>query len=680
VLARPEETMRDKALILFRKGQVAEALELLKDNRDDMGMQVLLREHLVGEGNMQAAMPLIERLANQHGAEAHVSRSIAALAGGDVQAAARECETALRMDARLATAHNHLARARHNLGRGAEALESFRQAIDLDPGYAQAWYNLAHVYRATGRLVDSIQAYQQALELAPGFQAARLNLGITQSLADEPAAALANFEQLLEADPAHVEARVNAGLALHVLGRLDAARRNFEQVLEQAPRHANAWCYLGILLNEQLDTEGSRQALLTALKLNPGDIEARVELAGVYEQSNNLEDARQAVEEGLRLDPSHPALKLEAARLERRSGNASGALEVLNGIRPDRLPPRLAQQFFFERGQALDRNGDWDEAFEAFRAGNELASRSPRRAAIDPGGFERRCGAITDWLGAGAPGIEPGAGELDGDTGADLCFLIGFPRSGTTLLDTFLNAHKSVYSIEEKPTLERIVEALRDRGQGYPGVLEDISSGDVAALRSRYRQELDRQAGPVPPTTTLLLDKLPMRTLNVGLIQRLFPRAKLLFALRHPCDVVLSNFMQSYADNEAFIHFDTLEESANMYRRVMDVWVRYQPYLGLDCLPTRYEDLVADAASEMGRICGFLGLETSEEMLDLETRLAERGRIRTNSYQQVAEPVYTRAAGRWTHYARHFGDALPGLQPFIERFGYAAAENGGEGQ
>ncbi|NND44946.1 MAG: tetratricopeptide repeat protein [Xanthomonadales bacterium] len=666
------------ARALVRAGEVAEAIRLLRTEDSDPGSAALLREHYIGEGQVEQAMPCIERLASDHGPEAHTSRSIKALLSGDVNAAVSEAEQAVRMDAESATAHNQLGRALHNQGCSADAIQAFERAIQLDPDYPQAWYNLGHVQRAIGRLPESTESYEQALERAPAFRAARLNLGISYSVLEQPDRALACLKPLLEADPDDVEALVNAGLALHQLGRLDEAEAHLERALELDARHANAWCYLGVLRNERLDTEGALDALQQALQLNPADTEARVELAGALEQSNRLDEARTVVEEGMQRDPYHPALRLEAARLQRREGDIAEALRTLRSLNPAKLPPRLAQQAWFELGHALDRNGEWPEAYHAFEQGNRLAAQSPRRQQVDAEGFARRCEALEHWLAEGAPGIEPGPGELTGDTGADLVFLLGFPRSGTTLLDTFLNAHRGVRSVEERPTLEQLIEGIRQSGADYPAALADFDAGTVQALRHQYRSALKQHAGLEPSAGTIVLDKLPMRTLNVGLIQRLFPRARVLLALRHPCDVVLSNFMQSYADNEAFIHFDSLAESAAMYDRVMGLWLAYQPYLGLPTLETRYEDLVADSGAELDRVCGFLGIEATDEMLDVENRLAQRGRIRTNSYQQVAEPVYQRARGRWLNYREPFAAVMPTLRPYIGQFGYSdEAEDGG---
>jgi hypothetical protein len=246
---------------------------------------------------------------------------------------------------------------------------------------------------------------------------------------------------------------------------------------------------------------------------------------------------------------------------------------------------------------------------------------------------------------------------------------VGFPRSGTTLLDTMLDAHPSVASIEELPTLEVVIDELRSLPKGYPAALASVDGPRLADLRSLYREQCRRFLDGRQPD--LVLDKLPLRFLHTGLIRRLFPDARLLFALRHPCDVVLSNFMQAYAENEAFIHFDTLADSVAMYVRCMDLWRDIERILQPPVTYVRYEDLVADPEAEAGRVCDWLGIEPVAAMFDASQRMAERAPVRTTSYQQVAEPVYTRAAGRWRHYEKHFQPYLDQLAPFIDRYGYA---------
>jgi hypothetical protein len=163
---------------------------------------------------------------------------------------------------------------------------------------------------------------------------------------------------------------------------------------------------------------------------------------------------------------------------------------------------------------------------------------------------------------------------------------------------------------------------------------------------------------------------MPLRFLHAGLIQRLLPEARLVFVARHPCDVVLSNFMQQYTVNETNIHFDTLEHSVQTYVRLMGLWLRLEQAIDLPVTTVRYEDLVADMPGALAPVMKFLDLDPGTVSFEREARLATRDRVRTSSYQQVAEPIYTRASGRWKRYARHLERWLPSLAPFLERYGY----------
>jgi Flp pilus assembly protein TadD len=655
---------------LIRKGRRAEAISLLEQNHILPECAARLRELYLGEHDNERAAPLARQLAVGRDAEACVSRSVLALMARDLDSAVRECEQALVLDPDCASAFNHLGRALHNADQALQANSALRKATALQPDYPEAWYNLGLVLRASGALAEAIKAYRQALDLAPGYRAAELNLGISQLLAEQYEEALYCLQSVLERYPDDTETLVNSGLALHTLGRFALAREHLQKAIDNDPGNPVAWTYLGLLLHEIHAPEEALEALQQAVALDPMDVEAWVEIASIHEQANRLAQSRQALESGRNVQPRHPALLLELARLQRREGEETQALDTLRSLHSGGLPVRLAQQYQFELGNLLDRNGAHDAALEAYAEGKRLMARSVRRRDIDPQGFERRCHALENWLLAGAPGSDERADDPQQDRGADLCFLVGFPRSGTTLLDTMLDAHSAVASIEEQPTLEVVIDELAALPGGYPGALAQVDGHKLAQLRSMYREQCRQFLGEARPG--LVVDKLPLRLLHAGLIRRLFPDARLLFSLRHPCDVVLSNFMQAYAENEAFVHFDTLASSVAMYERVMGLWQSLQDELELTVAYTRYEDLVADPQAEMARVCAYMGLEPEPAMFDAAQRMAQRAPVRTTSYQQVAEPVYLRSAGRWKNYATHLEPFIERLSPFIERFGYSA--------
>lgn len=650
-------------------GDIQQAQNLLRENISSLDHAVMLRELLVGEREHEAAADVAKSLAELDHAEGRVSRALLAHLEGNFRMAVDECEEALALQPELATAHNHLARALHNMGQVEIALNAFRRAVALRDDYAEAWHNLGHALRSQGQVEQSIEPFQRAVALSPGYRLARLNLGITLFNLDRGVEALACFDALLAHDSCDAEAMMYAGLSQQLLGRFEEARQHFRQAIELAPDFSSAHFYLGVLLNERTDTQGALAALERALQLDAHNIDAWIELAGVCEQSNQLEKAEEAVRKASAIAPDHPALQLEEAKLERRRGDTEAAAKRLHSIDPGQLMPRLAQQYFFELGTVLDRVGDTDNAFNAFTQGKMLAARNARRQLVDHEAFPRSCERQLQWLVRGAHGAEPSAAELNGDLGEDLCFLLGFPRSGTTLLDTMLDVHSDVVSIEERATLEQVINRIGESTMGYPEGLGTLSPHDIQEYRKLYRSTIKGLMGD--DNGKLIIDKLPMRSLHAALIHRLFPKARILFALRHPCDVVLSNFMQNYAVNEAFVHFDTIEECCASYDRVLRVWEATEGRLSLQVSYLRYEALIATPAETLAQVCDFLGIESLETMLDTDARMATRDRVRTNSYQQVAEPIYQRAAGRWQRYRKYLEPHFELLRPHAERFGYS---------
>jgi len=662
----------ERAQALIAAGLGEQARDLLLESLEHDECAVRLRELLIGENHVAEAVQVIRALADGSGPESRVSRAVLAFQQGDWQHAINECQAALATKPDLATAHNHAGRALHNLGNTTQALGAFRRAIELDANYPEAWHNLGHAQRANGDMAAAVNAYKSALKLAPGYRSATQNLGITLFHMDKVSEALALFRALLARNPDDAEALLSAGLSLQLLGQILPARNSFERAIELAPENATAHCYLGILLNELAETDAAINSLETALKLDPGDVEAWVELAGVFEQSNRIDEASRAVEKGLNVAPGHPGLHIEAAKLERQRGRSAEATQRLRVIDPRQLPARLAQQYYFELGHALDRNNEADAAIKAFSSAKQLADGSVRGRRIDRNAFWRRCSGLEDWLQAGAPGITAVGTDPQDDLGEDLCFLVGFNRSGTTLIDTMLATNPAVASIEESATLEFVIAELEKRPGGYPLALESISGRTLGELRKCYRLAIATLLGTTRPQLTV--DKMPLRLMHAGLISRLFPQARIIFVLRHPCDVVLSNFMQNYAVSEATVHFDSLEHCARMYNRVMCLWQQLESRLSLRLEYVRYEALVEDVEIELDRVCAFLELSRENTKSQAQARLQTRERVRTASYQQVAEPIYQRAVGRWTRYRQHLQPHIPLLMQHIKRYGYAAED------
>jgi hypothetical protein len=251
---------------------------------------------------------------------------------------------------------------------------------------------------------------------------------------------------------------------------------------------------------------------------------------------------------------------------------------------------------------------------------------------------------------------------------ADPVFMVGFPRSGTTLLEHVLESHPAVQALEEKSAVDAMVDNFLAVAGDDPDALAALPSARVEELRALYHQEVRRHIEPRPGA--LLLDKLPLNLVNVPVILRVFPQARFILAIRHPADACLSCLMQNFAVNPAMSAFYNLADAVQLYAVAMQTWQRYVADLPLRFHRVRYEDLTADLAHESRAALAFLGLPWDDAVLRFNEHAASRSNINSPSYHQVVQPIYQHARYRWTRYAEHFAPLLPQLQPYIEHFGY----------
>ncbi|HZR33973.1 MAG TPA: sulfotransferase, partial [Nevskia sp.] len=221
------------------------------------------------------------------------------------------------------------------------------------------------------------------------------------------------------------------------------------------------------------------------------------------------------------------------------------------------------------------------------------------------------------------------------------------------------------------PALDSVVETLVNRPEGYPLSLQNLAPGDLETLRSRYWSSVSRYLQRRPGTR--LVDKNPFNFCRVQLIMALFPQAKLIFVTRHPCDVVLSCFMQNFGFSDATRGFWTIGDSAAIYDKAISIWLEQKARLKPDCLDLWYEDVVADLPLQLQRIAAFLGLEVDPAMLEFH-RHAQSRRINTPSYSQVVQPLYGSSVARWHRYRPWFAEVEPRLLELARRMGYPRSQ------
>ena len=512
----------------------------------------------------------------------------------------------------------------------------------------------AYVHQEQGRLAEAAAAYEAVIRAVPGDWESLNNLGNVRAAMGEAEAAVDLFLQALALNPEMVEIVINLSDALGQAERAEERQQVMREAARVSPDHPRVQLQLGFAEAGARDFPAAERAFRAAIRLDPGNIAAWLELALVLESLNRVKelDALVAQAEAAAGGPETAFIRAWALR---RQGRFAEALPLVEAV-PESIDPMRRAQLFAE---IADRLGQTKRAFAAFTEMNRAAAA----AKPPPPGPSYRESVAADaammtpeWVASWRKVA------LDSYPPAPV-FLVGFPRSGTTLLDTLLMNLPALHVLEEMPPVGEVQIML-----GGQARLPALASDEANALRRRYFEALDIVAPPA--LGQFVVDKYPLHMARMPVIHRIFPDAKIVFVERHPCDAVLSCFISNFALSRAMRSFTSLEESALLYDAVFDAWTRAEILLPLDVHRIRYERMVEDLEGEMRALLAWLGLDWDERVLDNRASAARREHIATASYAQVTEPIYQRSAGRWRRYREEMAPVLPILAPWAERLGY----------
>lgn len=555
-------------------------------------------------------------------------------------------------------AQQAIAQAARRSGNAEEAVERLGQLARQTPRDASVLNNYGNALIDAGRTNEAVEVLRQAFSIDDGKPEIWLNLGRAHSQLEEFDNALSAFDRAIALNPSDPDINLELGKSLLRYGRYELALLRLSEAARRGRGESDTVTMIGLAFAGMENRDEAERAYRMALKLDPRNARALLNLVLQLERENRMDDIATAIAEARSNGLSGDELAYCEAMILRRDGDIAGALSVVESHEPDGLDSFVRSQLI---GQLADQLGDQDKAFAAFSDMNAAVSLKPdarahrgteyadlvqaRTALLTPDWFAR-------WTDVPAPDARPSP-----------AFLGGFLRSGTTLLDTILMGHQATEVREEQPMLAALEEAAPALAD-LPGA----TSQSIGSMRAAYFAEL-RAGGPIPEGK-LVIDKYPLMTLRAAFIHRVFPDAKFIFALRHPCDVVLSCWMQNFRVTQAMASFLTLENSARLYDAAMSHWERAREVMPLTVHTVRYEDMVQDLEGELRPLISFLGLEWDDALLQHQKTARDRGYIRTPSYAQVTEKIYTRSSGRWESYRKHMEPILPILAPWIEKFGY----------
>jgi tetratricopeptide (TPR) repeat protein len=518
---------------------------------------------------------------------------------------------------------NNLGNARAGLDDYEGAVAALRRAIEIDPKSAPTRLNLISALQALDLAKETEAELFKATEDFPEDPRPPYELYVFYKLQFQQEEALASLLQAAARDPHSAEYQLKLGIEYGVLRRTEDAEHAYRRTIELDPTELNAYLGLAIQL-EHTNREDQFAPLITLARQN-----------GIAPE---------------------PLAFIEALDL-RRAKQFAEALEKLELVPEGVETIRTAHI----HATLLDRLERSDDAFAAYVHANTLMQDSPSDSLERAKDLREKLeGEITlltpEWRDA-LPAI-----KIE-EAHPDPVFLVGFPRSGTTLLDTILMGHPSTVVMEEQPPLNVVEEAI-----GGMNALPDLDAAAIAKARDHYFAEVAK-IQPLAPSQ-VLIDKSPLFLYRLPLIKRLFPNAKIILALRHPCDVVLSCFMSNFRLNSAMANFLRIEDAAAFYDLCFRHWQQSRELFGADIYTVTYEKLVDNVEAEVRPLIDWLGLDWTDSLLDHTATARSRGLITTASYSQVTEPIYRRASGRWKRYEENLAPIIPVLQPWIDRFGY----------
>lgn len=592
-------------------------------------------------------------------------------AGGDPASAIELIRRSIALSGGSARHYLNLANALTQQGHADQAITALQRATALDPELDDAWFNYGVVLEMQQKRPEAAHQYRQATRVNPDHADAWHNLSIVLRREGQVDEAIESGRRALDINPHSANSAYNLGLAYEAAGKTEQAILAFEQAARQDASFPQVYQALGTALAGQGHHQKAIDALAQAARLDPASLEMLGDLAYRLESKSHLDAARLAVDKGLALEPDDALLRLVAAKLERRAGRVQDAMQKLETVDVRQLEPRLGGAIRHELGMLYDRLGDNARAFQSFADANRLQLEVPGNEAEDADAFLKfvdawRVDFTRDW-------VQSCRTTGDKPPGNPPVFIIGFPRSGTTLLDQIMDSHPALKTIEEKPLVNGLmddVNALRSASETFPQTLARLRTGEIEELRRAYFRNaagyVDLQAGET------LVDKLPLNIVRLPLVWRIFPDARLVLALRDPRDVCLSCFMQFFEVNAAMSNFVTLEGTADTYSRVMGLWLHYRDTLPVKAHTIRYETLVSNTQTEIRKLLDFLELEWDDRLLQFYEHAKARSTIDTPSYHQVTEPIYTRAANRWRRYAKQLATVESQLAPFVKSFEYDA--------
>ena len=595
-------------------------------------------------GNLQQAEQVYRQILERQPKFAYALNMLGILISqrGNPAEGAKLIRKAIKLEPAVADFHINLGFNLQEQGNLEEAETEFERATRLDPDSADAWFNLGSVSLALKKPSQAVNAFRKTLEKNKNYLPAYNNLGNIYREMRRYDDALEMFNKVLELKPDLTQAWYNLGMTYKNLGDGENAVRCFEKVLAYEPANHKARCQTGLcrglLLN---DPENAVLEFDKVIESTPDDFFAYTQKSRVLQSVGRYDEAAECYRKILEIDQSYSMAY--AGLVSSNLYTDEDVKEMHALLENDDLESLQKIPIHFALGNVYDSRQEFETAFHHFEIGNRLYR----------GTYDYDVAVIEDYVSNLIQLFDEAyinRKEKSGVHSEKPVFIVGMPRSGTTLVEQIIASHPRVFGAGEVQYIGDFVQtamSLEDQfASADKPVAPDISGSDIGRLANKYLAYMDR----INPGKDRITDKLPQNFLYLGYISAMFPGARIIHCKRNPLDVCLSIYTINFTSYHPYA-YDLAEIAAyyKQYHRIMEHW---ESLLGDRILSVQYEDLVNDLESSSQKLVSHLGLEWDEHCM----RFNETERtVQTTSHRQVRQNIYTTSQERWRNYEQWLG-------------------------
>ena len=542
--------------------------------------------------------------------------------------------------------------------------DNLKKILDIDVNNLKALFILRSVFIQTEQLDSAIDYLNKVNNIDPNIANVHNNLGIVYIKLKKFQDAKKFFNKTLEINPSHLDAYNSLGIVYAELGDLNQALFNVKKVLELNSNFVSAHNNLGLIYKKFEHFNEAETSFKKAIEIDFKFIESHYNLMELYEKGNQNDKLESIVNNFEKLFKANSITSLYRGHILYKKDLFLEAIKSLESFSIENNI-NLEVDRINLLGKSYDKIGNINDAFLSFEKAN-LLNTNLKIEGINKNNFLNEIKIRINYF-KNIKIVEKLPKQSQNYQ--DPVFMIGFPRSGTTLLDTILRSHPMIEVIEEKSSVKKIVNSLNKLTNNIFEGFNNIKDVNIKEIRKNYFEDLLSYIDH-HDKDFIYIDKLPLNIVYIAEILKIFPHAKFIISLRHPCDCILSCYMQNFKLNDSMSNFLNLKDTAVTYDLIMNLLKIYKSKFNFNFYEIKYENLISKFDNEIKNLLGFLELPWNDSVLEYQKTASERERIFTPSYDQVIKPLYLKSAGRWKKYENKLSNVYPILEPWIKEFKY----------